>query len=93
MEDRLAYRGTVALGTMREIQRHLDAEEAERYLMGESPDPEASELEEHLLICGRCRERIADTDLYLSSMCDAAEELRAHPLRSDFPIGDWRAVN
>ena len=29
----------------------MDAEEAERYLMGDSPDEEAADLEEHLLLC------------------------------------------
>jgi hypothetical protein len=85
MEDRLTYRKAVAFGTMREIHRHLDTEEAECYLMGESRDSEAWQQEEHLLICGRCRKRIVDTDLYLAAMYDAAIEIRAHPGK-----GVWR---
>lgn len=69
---------------MRQIHRHMDTEEAERYLLGDSPDPEAAELEEHLLICAECRERISETEVYLSSMRDAAEEVRAHPGDTDW---------
>jgi hypothetical protein len=64
---------------MREIHRHMDTEEAERYLMGVSREDEAAELEEHLLVCADCRERISTTDLYLSSMRTASRELGAHP--------------
>src|SRR6266567_2114511 len=57
----------------------MDTEEAERYLMGDSPDEESARCEEHLLVCPRCREQMSETDAYVSSMCEAAEEVRAHP--------------
>jgi hypothetical protein len=78
---------------MREAHRHMDSEEAERYLMGDSPDREAAGLEEHLLICEGCRERICETDLYLSAIWGAAEELRGRPGRSGGRRGwFWGAV-
>ena len=85
MEDLLTHHGAVAFGTTREIHRHMDSEEAERYLMGGSAEIEAAELEAHLMVCAPCRERISETDLYLSSMYDAAEEVRAHPEKTDWP--------
>jgi hypothetical protein len=69
--------------TMRRTQRHMDEEEAERYLLGHSPDEEATDLEEHLLICPRCREQISNTDGYLSAIYDAAAQLR----ETSFPDG------
>jgi len=79
MEVLLTHHGAVAFGTMREIHRHMDPEEAERYLMGGSPEDETAALEEHLLVCSNCRDRVSETDIYLSSMSEAAEEVRAHP--------------
>jgi len=83
MGGRLPHFGGVAFGIMREIHRHMDDEEAERYLMGDSPEEEASDLEEHLLVCAGCREQISNTDAYLSSMSAAAAELRGWPLFDD----------
>ena len=57
---------------MRAIQPHMDTEEAERYLMGRSPEEEAAALEEHLLVCERCRRHLSSTDMYVSSMSEAA---------------------
>jgi predicted anti-sigma-YlaC factor YlaD len=54
----------------------MDAEEAERYLLGDSPAEEAADLEEHLLVCDECREQISNTDGYLSAMYAAASEVR-----------------
>jgi hypothetical protein len=61
---------------MRRIHQHMDEDEAERYLLGNSPEDEAAVLEEHLLVCPCCREQISNTDGYLCAMYDAAERLR-----------------
>ena len=61
---------------MHQLPKHLDAETAERYLMGDCNEQEAEMLEEHLLVCGRCRARIARDDRYLAAMTAAAEEIR-----------------
>jgi hypothetical protein len=63
-----------AFRIVREIHRHVDSEEAERYLMGNCRETAA--LEEHLLVCHTCRERIRNTELYLASMSGAAAVLR-----------------
>jgi hypothetical protein len=67
--------GRLWKGIVRERLRHLDSEEAERYLMGHCRETAA--LEEHLLVCHSCRARIRNTDVYLASMSGAAAVLRA----------------
>ena len=76
-----------AFGIIREIHGHLDSEEAERYLMGNCREDTAA-LEEHLLVCGRCRARIWNTDVFLASMSEAAAVLRdREAARIE---GDWQ---
>ena len=62
-----------------DINRHLEAEEVERYSMGTIPEEEAARLEEHLLICESCQQRVTESDGYVSSMQRAALELRQSP--------------
>jgi hypothetical protein len=64
----------------------MDTGEAERYLMGGGPEEESAVWEEHLLVCGRCREQLEATGDYLSTMCDAAAEIRAHPEEHDWRL-------
>ena len=40
------------------------------------PAPEVESLEEHLLICGGCRERLESTDEYVAAMRSAAAKVR-----------------
>ncbi len=70
----------MTLGDMRATDQHMAAETAERYLLGDSPDEESATLEEHLLVCERCREQICHTDLYMLSMEEAAGDLRERPV-------------
>jgi hypothetical protein len=63
-----------------ERDRHADEEELERYSLGDSAEEECAWLEEHLLVCADCRQRLEDQDIYASSMARAAAEWRAdHP--------------
>jgi hypothetical protein len=40
------------------------------------PAPESGRLDEHLLICELCRDRLESTDEYVAAMKAAAEEIR-----------------
>jgi hypothetical protein len=61
---------------MRNTYRHVDAEDLERYSMGTS-SPEATALiEEHLLACEGCQDRLREADDYLLAMRSAAEQSR-----------------
>jgi hypothetical protein len=51
---------------------HAVDEVLESYAMGTLAEPSLAELEEHLLICDHCRERLADTDAYVTAMRSAA---------------------
>jgi hypothetical protein len=61
---------------MREIHRHVDAEALEQYSMGTSSAERTTLIEEHLLTCGECQERLRETDDYLLAMRTASEQLR-----------------
>jgi hypothetical protein len=61
---------------MRDIHRHMDAEDLERYSMGRSSLEETTIIEEHLLTCEGCQDRLRDADDYLLAMRTASEQLR-----------------
>ena len=62
---------------------HADLEQLERYSLGNSTEEDCAWLEEHLLICADCRDRLEQHELYLDAMRRAAAEWRAkHPTDS-----------
>jgi hypothetical protein len=62
---------------MRASSEHALEEDVERYSMATLPEAEAAILEEHLLICPLCQERLTESDEYLRAMRSAASRLRA----------------
>jgi hypothetical protein len=61
---------------MRETGHHVDDEDLERYSMG-TISPESSVLvEEHLLMCEACRDRLRETDSYLPDVRGASAQWR-----------------
>ena len=56
--------------------RHIDDERLERYSLGTLSGEDSAELEQHLLICGPCQDRLARMDAYLASMEAAARRWR-----------------
>ena len=66
----------LAFGIMRDIHCHADAEDLERYSMGASSPEEIAPIEEHLLICEDCRNRLRETDGFLNSVQMAARQWR-----------------
>ena len=58
----------LAFRIMRDIHCHADAEDLESYSMGTSSAEETARIEEHLLICEDCRNRLRDGEDYLNSM-------------------------
>jgi len=55
---------------------HLDEEAAEKYTLGELSAKKLATIEEHLLICGKCREAVASSDAYVAAMKKAATAIR-----------------
>ena len=60
---------------------HLGEEEIERYSLAACTEPELSRVEEHLLLCSLCRERVAAVDIYADAMRHAAARLRTEEKR------------
>jgi hypothetical protein len=79
---------------------HADEGQFERYSLGALDETDLARVEEHLLICEACRERLQQADVYTAAMRGAARSLRVEaefrarqPARSWFPLwGDALAV-
>jgi hypothetical protein len=61
---------------MRDPDRHLEAEDLEKYSLGTSALGDTALLEEHLLTCEDCQERLRETDEYVLAMRTASERRR-----------------
>ena len=68
---------------------HESDDRLELYALGRLPDSEIQRIEEHLLICNSCRDRLEDAESFALSMRDA---LKSQPLTPFFPgwfRSDW----
>jgi len=52
--------------------RHMDEEQIEKYSMGAVSEEESALLDEHLLTCGFCRNRVTKSDDYVVAMQGAS---------------------
>ncbi len=52
--------------------RHVGEEELELYAMGKLPEEDASLVEEHLLLCGPCQDRLEEADRFIEAFRSAA---------------------
>jgi hypothetical protein len=69
-------------GTSMALDRggHADEQELERYALDDCAGEDWAWLEEHLLICAPCRDRLVEIADYVDAMRRAAAEWRAqHP--------------
>ena len=55
---------------------HVSEDDLERYATRTLPATELDRLEEHLLICSACRDRLQTTDEYVMAMRSAAGKTR-----------------
>jgi anti-sigma factor RsiW len=58
------------------VDPHIAGETLEKYSLGALSARPAARVEEHLLICARCRRRLAASDAYVAAMRLAAAKLR-----------------
>lgn len=70
---------------MGDAQGHISAEDIERYSMGDISEEEVSRIEEHLLVCETCQNRVAESDAYVSAMRTAGARLRSSPRTRKVP--------
>lgn len=54
---------------------HASDEALERYATHSLAEPELAQIEEHLLVCSQCQEKLEKIDAYVSAMRDAAKAL------------------
>jgi hypothetical protein len=54
---------------------HPTEQDIELYSMGRLPEHAAAHMEEHLLLCGACRERLDEADEFVAAMQGALREL------------------
>ncbi len=59
------------------FSNHIADESLESYAMGTLAAAVAGELEEHLLVCADCQERLAQTEAFLETMRSALREIDA----------------
>jgi len=62
-----------------DTENHPDEFQIEGYVRGTMPKAEVLSLEEHLLICEGCRQRLSETEDYVRSMQRASARLRTEP--------------
>ena len=55
---------------------HIDEDVLESYVMGTMSPPDIEIVEEHLLGCAGCQDRLESVDAWISSISVAAAELR-----------------
>jgi hypothetical protein len=55
---------------------HPSDDALELYSLGRLGEPDLAQLEEHLLICPDCQDRLSETDLYVQTMREAVAEYR-----------------
>jgi anti-sigma factor RsiW len=60
--------------------QHVSEDDLERYAMRTLPAPEVETLEEHLLNCSACRDRLTEADEYVAAMRSAAAKIRKEGL-------------
>lgn len=55
---------------------HIGDDDLEHYAMRTLPESACAALEDHLLTCQPCRDRLTATDAYVVAMCSAAAKIR-----------------
>ncbi len=58
---------------------HCSEDSLELYSLGTLPPPEVERLEEHLLVCPCCQDRLTEMDQYVRAMRQATAKLAASP--------------
>jgi anti-sigma factor RsiW len=59
-----------------EIVQHVSEDDLDLYAMRTLPAAQSERLEEHLLICSECRDRLQTMDEYVAAMKSAAATIR-----------------
>lgn len=71
-------------------EAHVDEEALEQYAMGALGDEDAAPIEEHLLLCAGCQNRLAELDSFLNALRNPAAGTPA-AIKTDVRRGDAAA--
>jgi hypothetical protein len=74
---------------------HIEEELLERYSLGKLGEDECASLEEHLLVCHSCQDRLAETDEFVRTIRAAVPRLAAKPHTSkpEAPLGQEKGMS
>ena len=61
---------------MEEIDRHPGDEDLEQYALGSLPEAAVPALEQHLLVCAACQDRMNETDLRVQAIQAESRAIR-----------------
>lgn len=62
---------------------HLTEDAIESYSLGRLPDPDSEILEEHVLLCASCQDRLQQMDEFIAAFKVASAKMRREPLGSE----------
>lgn len=65
------------------IGRHWAENELEQYAMGTLPETRLEQLEEHLLVCGECQDRLVEMDGFIASIRSVAARFPGESVRPE----------
>jgi hypothetical protein len=80
---------TEELGMAENRMSHPEEAQLERYAMGRLNEPELSAVEEHLLICEPCQDRLDEATAYISVVREAAANVAAEPEAAEAGWRKW----
>ncbi len=67
---------------LRESDSHVSEDQLERYSAGNLPETAVARVEEHVLICETCQDKLAFADAWVGSVRRAGAQLRREPERA-----------
>jgi len=72
---------------------HLNPEKIERYSLGLMEEVDAATIDEHLLMCEKCRSLVEDTDAYIAAIRAAARQIESSEPVRKYPQPAQSAAN
>jgi len=75
---------------MQPMLAHVAEEQLEQYAMGSLPQSKEASLEEHILLCPECQDRLEEMDVYVRTMRVVMSRLNSQQSRDlDHSPGSW----
>jgi predicted anti-sigma-YlaC factor YlaD len=72
-----------------EISRHIEEEKVEGYVMGALAEDAAADVEQHLLVCEACRDRVTEAEAYVLAMKRTTPRMAPHESSTETNRSGW----